>query len=75
MAAGVWLVGFVGRLEGGIVAGGNWLLLVVRIGLVGGVGRNSGVFLLRADVGEDLKVENEDVCLVLLEDRVGIVIE
>jgi len=35
--------GFLGRVEG-IVAGGNWLLLVVRIGLAGGAGRDSGVF-------------------------------
>jgi hypothetical protein len=72
--AGDWLVRFLGRLEGCIVAGGNWLLLVVHIGLAGGAGRNSGIFC-SGRMLEDLKVENEDVCLVLLEDRVGIVIK
>ena len=44
--SGGW--GLVGGVFGKVgrrhLAGGNWLLLVVRIGLVGGTGRNSGVF-------------------------------
>ena len=42
MAGDCWW-GFLGRLEG-IVTGGDWLLLVVRIGLVGGADRKSGFF-------------------------------
>ena len=56
------------------MADGNWLLLVVHISLAGEAGRNNGVFC-SGRMLEDLKVEDKDVCLVVFEDRVGIVIK